>query len=216
MSKVVLSIPKLGVTERGWEHDKEIYVISFTSDLAKVSDAPKLPDVIAAYNETLPTLSPALMKSAIMQYVVMAVSNVFPRIRADQPVSLGGSGILLYPHLDPKGLLACHFMIVESDDATRRLGKVLQGIMSNKGISDAVGALIAAGITQPLLAGLMRSILTEVPAILQKNKDDLLFAHSFSGFDFDDYGLRAGENPSDYDLGNDRAFCTMRVRVTKQ
>jgi hypothetical protein len=44
MSKVVLSIPKLGVTERGWEHNKEIYVISFTSDLAKVSDAPKLPD----------------------------------------------------------------------------------------------------------------------------------------------------------------------------
>lgn len=215
MAKVVLSIPRLGVTSKGWEQSKEIYVVSFASDLAAATDEPKQPGVIAAYNETLPLVAPELMGSALMRYVVMTVSNVFPRIRIDQPVSLSGSGILLYPNLDPNGLLASHFLVVESDEGKRRLGSILEGILADDAVGAAIQALISAGVSQPLLAGLMRALTSQVPRILKKNRDDVLFAHSHSGFDFDDYGLRGPEeNPSDFELGNDRAFCTLRVRVT--
>ena len=46
---------------------------------------------------------------------------------------------------------------------------------------------------------------------LKKNKDDFLFAHSHSGFDFDGSGCRPGEKFSDFELENDRVYCTLRV-----
>lgn len=52
---------------------------------------------------------------------------MFERIRADQPPSLSGDGIVLYPPADPHGMHALHFAIVESDRGTRRAGKVLEG-----------------------------------------------------------------------------------------
>ena len=127
---------------------------------------------------------------------------------------LSGSGILLYPNLDPGGLLANHFLIVESDEGKRRLGKILDDLVKDDVVNLAIGALIdAAAVTQPLLGGLMKALVSQVPGILKKNKDDILFAHNHSGFDFDDYGLRPNENPSDFEVGNDRAFCTLRVRT---
>ena len=130
MPKVVLSIPKLGVKPGGFEKNKEIYVMSFSADL-RAADESRLPEVIAAYNETLPNVMPEIANQALLKYVLMAVSNTFQRIRPDQPVSLTGSGILLYPHLDPKGLLANHFVILEDDEGKRRLGKLLENLFSN-------------------------------------------------------------------------------------
>jgi hypothetical protein len=212
MSKVVLSIPRLGVTDRGWEVNKEIYVLSFTADLNQAKGS-KVEDVIAAYNETLPTVAPAAVAHAGMQFLLTAVSNIFPRVRPDQPVSLSGSGILLYPNLDPSGLLASHFVIVESDEGTRDIGKVLDSVLGDAKVGKAIESLLSAAVTQPLLAGLMGAIVSRLPAILRRNKDDVLFAHSHSGFDFDSYG--GGETPvTEYELGNDSAFCTLRVRVS--
>ncbi len=218
MSKrVVLCIPELGVRAGGWERNKEIYVISFATDLGAVGNGPKMPDAIAAYNETLVNATPNVMGADMMRYVVVAVSNVFPRVRADQPVSLSGSGIILYPDLDPNGVLASHFVIVESDEGTRNLGKLLDQVSSDQAVTKAVAALIAAASpTQPLLAALMNALVSQTPKILKKNKDDLLFAHSHSGFVFDNYGCRPGESASSYQLGNDRAFCTLRVLVREQ
>jgi hypothetical protein len=58
----------------------------------------------------------------------------------------------------------------------------------------------------------MNALVSGLPQLLKKNKDDFLFAHSHSGFDFDNYGVDNGSK-ADFDLENDRVFCTLRVRV---
>ncbi len=147
-----------------------------------------------------------------MNWVVASVSNVFERIRHDQPPSLSGSGIILYPNLNPKGMLALHLVIVESDQGKRRTGKVLKEILENQEVKGAVGSLGQA-LTPPLLGKLMTALVGAVPLVLQANGDDALFSHSHSGFDFDDYGLEPGTRFMDFEVGNDRAFCTLRVRL---
>ena len=67
--------------------------------------------------------------------------------------------------------------------------------------------------TQPALAALMSMLVSQLPGILKKNKDDFLFAHSHSGFEFDNYGAGRGQTLSDFELENDRVFCTLRVMV---
>lgn len=213
MSKVILSIPELEVTEKGWEINKEIYVISFASDL-NATGQPKVSEVVAAYNETLPNIVPKIQNEAALKYVLVSVSNLFTRIRPDQPISLSGSGILLYPHIDPKGLLASHFIIVESDQGTRDLGKTLTKILGDQSVVNLISQL-AQMVTQPLLAALMSAIISQVPKILASNRDDLLFAHSHSGFEFDNYGCEPEKSYTDYKIGNDMASCTLRVRVTQ-
>jgi len=211
--KVVLSLPKMGVRGGGWEKNKEIYVLSFVADLAGGSGK-KAGDVVAAYNETLPNLLPAIMKDASLQFVLVSVSNLFKRIRPDQPVSLTGSGVLLYPNLDPKGLLASHFAIVECDEGKRKLGKLLEGILGDDSVKKGVADLIKAGISQTAVAGLMSALVSNIPEFLKKNKDDLLFAHSHSGFDFDNYGCGPESTFQEFEIGNDRAHCTLRVMLT--
>ncbi len=213
MPKVILSIPELGVTEKGWETNKEIYVISFAADL-NITGKPKMSDVIAAYNETLPNVVPSLQNEAALQYLLVSVSNTFTRIRPDQPVSLSGSGILLYPNFDPKGLLASHFIIVESDQETRDISKLLKTILGDESIISLV-ANLAKGITQPLLALLMNAVISQVPKALVTNQDDILFSHSHSGFEFDNYGCDHETKYTNFKLGNDLAYCTLRVRVNE-
>jgi hypothetical protein len=206
----MVSIPRLGVTSRGWEKSKEIYVLGLAADLR--ASGTSAPELVAAYNETLPNVVPDVMKLSALQWVVASVSNLFERVRPEQPVSLSGSGIILYPNLDPNGMLALHFVIVECDEGKRNLGKTLKGIFEAKGVKDLVGTL-AAGITQPLIALLMNTLIGQIPAVLSRNKDDYLFGHNHSGFDFDDYGVDPGTRQTDFEVGNDRANCTLRVRI---
>jgi hypothetical protein len=210
MPKVVLSIPRLGVKRGGFEKRKEIYVMSFTSDLNE-SPSAKL-GTVAANNETLPNVVPTIQEEALLKFVLMAVSNTFQRIQPDQPVSLSGSGILLYPNLDPKGLLASHFVVIEDDEGKRNLGKMLESLFGNKDVTSLVDVL-KKGVTQPAVAALMNAIVSQLPQLLKKNRDDFLFAHSHSGFDFDNYGVEDGSKVANFSLENDRVFCTLRVRV---
>ena len=211
MSTVVVSIPELGVRGRSLERNREIYVLSLAAD-NRGRDPGRNDVPIAAHNETLANAVPDLGEHAALEYVLCMVSNTFPRIRKDQSVSLSGSGILLYPNLDPKGMLALHMVVVESDQKTRDLGRTLDGILGSKSVADVVTKLVA-GVTQPLLAGLMTALIDQIPKVLAKNHDDLLFAHNHSGFDFDRYGLDANESLHDYPIGNDKVRCKLRVRV---
>lgn len=113
MPKVTVSIPKLGVHPGGIEKNKEIYVIGLAADMRGAENREQA--FIAAANETLPNIMPDIATLDAMNWVVASVSNVFERIRHDQPPSLSGSGIILYPNLNPKGMLALHLVIVESD-----------------------------------------------------------------------------------------------------
>ena len=62
---------------------------------------------------------------------------------------------------------------------------------------------------------LMTAMTGVIPAVLKANDDDALFSHGHSGFDFDDYGVEPGARFSEFDVGNDRAFCTLRVRLNE-
>ena len=210
MPKVVVSIPELAVTSRGWEREKEIYVLGLSTDL-RGADSTRKDAPIAAYNETIANVAPAVQEAAALQWVVAAVSNVFPHVRPDQPVSLSGSGILLYPNLDPMGMLAVHFVVVESDAGKRDVGNILDRLLEDPAVKSLVTAL-AATVTQPLLAELMNTLIALIPKALKKNRDDILFAHNHSGFDFDDYGIAPGSSVQDFRVGNDRVHCVLRVR----
>jgi hypothetical protein len=216
MANVVASLPELGVNYGGWEKNKEIYVLSVAADLRGLAGK-GFPEIAAAHNETLPNVVPAIMGDAAMKWMLISVSNVFQRVQRGQPVSLTGSGILLYPKLDPGGMLALHFLVVESDAGQRNLGKVLGDILADATVKAAVNALAAAAsITQPLVAKLMSAVVSQIPAILKNNKDDILLTHSHSGFDFDDYGVITATPPrvQDFKVANDRAYCTLRLRLT--
>ena len=213
MSTVVVSIPKLGVHPGGFEKNKEIYVIGLAADQRGKENREQ--KFIAAQNETLPNVVPELAELDAINWVVVSVSNIFDRIRPDQPASLTGGGIILYPNLDPKGMLALHLVIVESDQGHRNLGKVLGGILDDAAVKGVIESLSAA-VATPLVGQLMNVMIQKIPGVLKNNKDDALFSHNHSGFDFDDYGLdpSAGVHRiSDFEIGNDRAFCTLRVRV---
>ena len=214
MADVVLSIPRLGVKQGGWERNKEVYVLSFSSD--ENNRGHMVSDVIAAQNETMPQVWPDIGKAALTHFVHIAVSNTFQRIRPDQPVSLSGSGIMLYPNLNPGGMLANHFVVLEDDQGTRNLEELLNGLINDTGVSDVVGQL-QKGVCRPLVGSLFRALISGVPKVLKElSKDDFLFSHSHSGFEFDDYGLPPGETVGhDFELENDRVFCTLRLRVNR-
>lgn len=214
MAEVVLSIPRLGVKRGGRERNKEIYVLSFSSDESNRGQA--LPEVIAAHNETMPQVWPSVGTAALSNFVYMATSNTFQRIRPDQPVSLSGSGIILYPNLNPGEMLANHFVVLESDQGSRNLAELLDGLINDKDVSSVVAGMQSSGVSRPMVGGLFRALISGLPKVLRENKDDFLFSHSHSGFDYDDYGLPPGQAVGyDFDLENDRVFCTLRLRVNR-
>ncbi len=208
--RVFASIPELRVTKKGIEKTKEIYTLCIASDLAGSKDRPP---VVGASNETLPALAPEV--DAALKFFLVSASNVFHKIRFDQPVSLSGSGILLYPPNDPKGMLALHVVVVESDAGKRSAGKVLAGVAKDKETKSAVdflakefakGAATAATLTTAFAA-----VVPVIGALVARNKDDILFEHGHSGFDFDEYGAQAGG--ADSEVGNDRVRMKLRLRT---
>jgi hypothetical protein len=214
MAKVVLSIPKLGITTRSGEKNKEVYVLALASDGRGKDETRGGSFPIAAYNETLPLISPEITNHGLLKYFVCSVSNTFQRIRFDQEVSLSGSGIILYPNLDPKGILSLHFVVIESDKEKRDIGKFLSSIFDDS----AVGSLLeelSKGFSQPIVANIFNTVTSLIPRFLKENGDDYLFGHNHSGFAFDNYGVDCEDNVQDFQLKNDLAFCTLRVRVNK-
>ena len=208
--QVYATLPQVKVTGKGWEKNKEIYIISLASDLHGESN--HRPYVLGAKNETLTQLSPDI--KAAMKFFAVSVSNVFERVRADQPLSLSGDGIVLYPPADPNGMLALHLAVVESDHGTRQAGKILEGILGDKSVQTVlseVSKLTAASANIPatLLTELFRAVTTIIPAVVKRNKDDIMFSHSHSGVDFNDYN--ACPDGKEYTVGNDLVEVTLKI-----
>ena len=206
--RITVTIPSLGVTAKGWEKSKEIYVLGLAAGLnpEKRSGGD---ECVGALNETLAAIMPNRQDLGVLKWIVASVSNVFHWVRPDQPPSLSGSGIVLYPNLDPKGFLALHLSIVESDAGARRAGEALEAILGHDAVEDAVKGMTKA--SEASIALLMRTVTGVIPEMLKGNKDDVLFSHNHSGFEWDDYGLE-GETSKSFEVGNDRAYCTLRVR----
>jgi len=168
--------------------DREIYVVAFASDLRGRSN--HRPTADGANNVTLSGFTPEV--AAAMQFFVIAASNIFHHIDKDQPVQLGGDGIVLYPPADPRGMLALHVSVVESDAGARNQGKLLERLFKDKEVSKAIGAIAdltgaAAAIPTGVLSAAMGAITTVLPKILKANKDDVLLDFNFSGRDMTRY-----------------------------
>ena len=128
-----------------------------------------------------------------MKLFVVAVSNTFHHIDKDQPVSLTGDGIILYPPADPNGMLGLHFAVVESDKKARDVGSVLKTLFADadvKSVMREIAKITAATRSVPaeLLTAAMGAATTALAAALAANHDDILFSHNHSGLDFSSYG----------------------------
>jgi len=168
--------------------NREIYVVSFASDLRGQSD--DRPPAVGAANQTLTKFTPDL--AAAMKFFVIAASNIFHRVNRNQPPQLGGDGIVLYPPADPNGMLALHVTIVESDAGARNQGKLLEKLFKQKQVTAALDALAAvAGAAAPVPANLvttaMSALTSAIPAILESNGDDPMLDYNFSGREISRY-----------------------------
>ena len=184
--RVFVSMPELRLKKA--KLDREIYVVSFASDLHGQSN--HRPPAVGASNKTLADFSPDV--AAAMEYFVVAASNIFHNIDRNQPLQLGGDGIVLYPPADPEGMLALHISVVESDAGARKQGKLLNDLFGKREVKEALTEIAkATGAAGPIPAGLltaaMAALTTVLPVVLQRNKDDVLLDYDFSGRDMSRY-----------------------------
>ena len=210
--KVFVSMPELRLKKA--RLDRELYVVAFASDLRGQSN--HRPPATGANNVTLGGFTPAL--EAAMKFFVVSASNIFHHIDKDQPVQLGGDGIILYPPADPRGMLALHVSVVESDAGARNQGRVLDQLFQDKGVAGALKAIAdvtgAAGpIPTEVLAGAMQVITDVLPKILQANQDDNLFDFDFSGVAMSRY--RGSPEGTPYSFGNKKVEVGIQVFVGK-
>lgn len=161
-------------------------MLSFAIDNNAADKAAVIAQVVGASNETLPAIAPAAAGLAQLQWVFVAASNLFERVTESQDVSLSGSGILLYPNLDPNGLLALHFMVIESQEGARDLGKLLTEVFADKAVKGAVdvfakvltGAI--AGVPGLAAAAVMRAVISVVPKVVPPLGDPIRVNYEYN------------------------------------
>lgn len=209
MPKLVVSIPKLGLPAKA--HDaRQLYVLSFASDMniKQNSDV----EIVGGANKDFSSMLPANSDKDTLKFMIASVSNIFPVTKSFPQASLSGSGIMIYPNLDPGGFFALQMFVIESDDNHKRFGTKLEKVLADDGVKDVVGKLKGA-ITNPLIGSLMGAVSSVVPKLFKDSSDDLLMAHAHSGFDFDNYGLPEGEKFHDFPFFSKHAEGLLRVRI---
>lgn len=211
MSKLIVSVPKLGMSKQA-DDARELYVLAFASDLNIKEN--KEADIIGGANKNLPELLPATASKDALNFMLASVSNIFKVTKSFRFAPLIGSGIMIYPNLDPKGFFALQLFIIESDDNHRRFGEKLKMILSDDAVKGAIdGIKTAASLTNPLIGSLMGAFASVVPKLFEDSDDDLLYSAGASGFDFDNYGLPEGTTTLDVPLENKLIDATLRIRV---
>ena len=172
-------------------------------------------DIISAHNERITRVAPEIGRLDAMKWMIASVSNIFERVKPGSPALILGDGIILYPELDPKGLLGMHVAVMESDSGHRELGKRLKSVFESAEVEGAIKEL--SGVASPraeLIGDLMRTV-TE--AFLEKNKDDVLLTFGYSGRKSTNYGIGVDADPSqpvkDFPFQNDLIKGNLRVMI---
>jgi hypothetical protein len=209
MPKLVVSIPQLGMSAKA-DDARQLYVLAFACDLNIKEN--KEAEIIGGANKNLPELLPDIANKDALNYTLASVSNIFHVTKSFRFASLTGSGIIIYPNLDPKGFFALQLFVIESDDNHRRLGEKLKKVFADEQVKGVIGELKKA-ITNPLIGSLMGAFASVVPTLFKDSSDDLLFSHGHSGFDFDNYGVIEGRTTEDFPLRNKIVDATLRVRI---
>ena len=210
MAKLVVSIPELGLSPTA-DDSRQLYVLAFASDLNIKEN--KEADVIGAGNKNLSAMIPDLANKDAMSFLLASVSNIFPVSRSFPRASLSGSGVMIYPNLDPKGFFALQLFVIESDDNHRRFGEKLKKVLNNKKVKGTVEKLKTA-VSNPLVGSLMGAVSDAVPAFFSDSGDDLLLSHAHSGFDFDNYGIPYEQRVAEFSFVNKIVAGKLRVRIT--
>lgn len=209
MPKLVVSVPKLGLPSKA--HDaRQLYILAFASDLNIGSNSDAV--IVGGANKDLDSMLPPNSDKDPLKFMIASVSNIFPVTRSFPQASLSGSGIMIYPNLDPGGFFALQLFVIESDDNHRRFGAKLEKVLSDEGVKTATQKL-KDSITNPLIGNLMGAVSSVVPKLFKDSSDDLLMAHAHSGFDFDNYGLDDGVKMQDFPFFSKHAEGILRVRV---
>ncbi len=210
MPKVFASITELESLKGG---NKELYVITLSTDSRGSENREQ--DIVSAHNEQITRIAPEIIKLDAMKWMIASVSNIFERVKPGSPALILGDGIILYPEIDPKGLLGMHVAIMESDSGHRELGKRLQSVFESKGVTDTVKALSKSAVPSAELIGdLMRTVTS---AFLENNKDDVLLTFGYSGRESTNYGIGIEMDPSkpvkDFPFRNDLVSGNLRVMI---
>ena len=209
MARLVVSVPKLGLSPKA-DDSRELYILAFASDLN--IDSNSSAEIIGGANKNLPELASGVASKASLKFLLASVSNIFPVSRSFPHASLSGSGIILYPNLDPKGFFALQMFVIESDDNHRSFGEKLDSVLGDKEVEGAASKL-AGAVTTPLIGNLMGAVASTVPALFKGSKDDLLMSHAHSGFDFDNYGVPDGDTMADFPFGSKLVEGVLRFRI---
>lgn len=209
MPKLVVSIPKLGLSPTA-DDARELYVLAFASD-SNIKENHEA-EIVGGSNLSLETMVPGIAGNDAMNYMLASVSNIFPVTRSFPLASLTGSGIILYPNVDPKGFFALQFFVIESDDNHRRFGEKLEMVLKDENVASAVDKL-KKNVANPLIGGLMGAVGSVVPKIFKGSGDDHLMSHAHSGFDFDNYGIPDDKNVHDFEFKSNLVEGVLRVRV---
>ena len=134
----------------------------------------------------------------------MVASPVYKNITVGSPVSLSGSGIILYPNRAPNGYLMVHVFVIESDKGAERIVELIEKVASGvSGLGEA-GSL-SAGPTLGAIGAAAHVVLEGVKGFV---KDDALLEHTHSGFDYNAYGTTSGS----VFVGRNKKVC-MELRV---
>ncbi len=194
MPKLVVSVPQLGMPKTA-DDARQLYILSFASDLNIKQN--KDAEVIGGANKNLSAMIPPDADKDALKFMLASVSNIFPVTKSFPRASLSGSGIMIYPNLDPGGFFALQMFVIESDDNHKRFGTKLEKILGDDGVKSAADKLKGA-VTNPLIGSLMGAVSSVVPKLFKDSSDDLLMSHAHSGFDFDNYGLDEGLTLQDF------------------
>ena len=210
MPKVFASITSLESLKGG---NKELYVIALSTD-GRGADK-REQDIISAHNEQLTRIAPEIVELDAMKWMIASVSNIFERVKPGSPALILGDGIILYPELDPKGLLGMHVAIMESDSGHRELGARLNKVLASDDVANAVTSLAGSVTPQAKLVGdLMRTV---AESFLENNKDDVLLTFGYSGRRSTNYGIGIDIDPTrpvrDFPFQNDLIKGNLRVML---
>ena len=209
MSKLVVSVPKLGLSATA-DDARQLYILAFASDLNIKENSEA--GIIGGANKDLASMIPPNADKDALKFMLASVSNIFPVTKSFPHASLSGSGIMIYPNLDPGGFFALQMFVIESDDNHKRFGAKLDKILGDEGVKSAADKLKGA-ITNPLIGSLMGAVSSVVPKLFKDSSDDLLMSHAHSGFDFDNYGLDDGKKLQDFPFFSKHVDGVLRVRV---
>lgn len=169
-TRVSVSITALELTSKEGENEKELYAVALYTD----------------GNSELDTKTECGEREGLVLdcgAFTMAASPIYRNITVENPVSLSGSGIVLYPNRHPNGYLMVHVFVIESDKGAERITDLISKLAQNVA-SDEIGVL--TGSSLGAIAAAANVVVESVKGFVVK--DDALLDHTHSGFGYNAYG----------------------------